>query len=119
MRRKDRSVRQRLFDILGAIEEGRSAAGDLSLEAFTNSTVHGLATERAIEIISEASRYIPSELQARTPLIPWRDVADIGNVIRHAYEKVDAEIIWTAVRKDFVSLEDAVRTILKGIPDDD
>jgi uncharacterized protein with HEPN domain len=97
MRRRDRSVRQRLFDILGAIEEGRSAAGDFS----------------------EASRYIPPELQAQTPLIPRRDVADVGNVIRHAYEKVDAEIIWTAVRKDFGSLEDAVRTILAGIPDDE
>jgi len=67
MKKKNRSVRQRLFDILGAIEEGRSAAGHLNLEAFANSTLHRLATERAIEIISEASRYIPPELQSQTP----------------------------------------------------
>jgi uncharacterized protein with HEPN domain len=60
----------------------------------------------------------PAGIASADASYPWRDVADIGNVIRHAYGKVDAEIIWTAVRKDFVSLEDAVRTILAGIPDD-
>ena len=119
MKKRDRSVRQRLFDILGAIEEGRSAAGHLSLEAFANSALHRLATERAIEIISEASRHIPTELQTLAPSIPWRDVADIGNVIRHTYEKVDPEIIWSAVRKDFGPLEAAVRTILASLPNDD
>jgi uncharacterized protein with HEPN domain len=119
MGEKDRSVRQRLFDMLGAIEQGRSAVGDMSLEAFAQSALHRLATERAIEIISEASRHIPPDLQAYAPLIPWRDVADIGNLIRHVYEKVDPEIIWFAVRKDFGPLEDAARAILAKVPDED
>jgi hypothetical protein len=38
--------------------------------------------EWGVEIISEASRYLPDELKARPPKIPWQKVAGIGNVLR-------------------------------------
>ena len=59
MRRPARRTHERLFDILDAIEQGRSAVGDLSLEAFLQRRLNQLAAERAIEIISEASRHLP------------------------------------------------------------
>ncbi len=33
----------------------------------------------------------------RNPGIPWRNVRDIGNVLRHDYQNVDAELIWELV----------------------
>jgi uncharacterized protein with HEPN domain len=33
----------------------------------------------------------------RHPEIPWRNVRDIGNLLRHEYENVDAEVIWETV----------------------
>lgn len=119
MRRASRSTHERLFDILDAIEQGRLAVGDLSLESFSQRRMNQLAAERAIEIISEASRHLPEPLKAQATSVPWRDVADIGNVLRHVYEKVDAKIIWSAIRKDFDVLEQAVRAMLASLPEQD
>ncbi len=54
--------------------------------------------ERNLEIVSEASRHIPSELKARAPKIPWREIAGIGNVLRHDYGGTDPRILWDAAR---------------------
>jgi uncharacterized protein with HEPN domain len=70
MRGPKRSARQRLLDILEAVAQGRSAVGEMNLEEFSQNMVHRYATERAIEIISEASRSIPAEWKAKTPEIP-------------------------------------------------
>jgi uncharacterized protein with HEPN domain len=40
-------------------------------------------------------RHIPEALRREAPQIPWRRVGDIGNHLRHAYHRVDAEILWT------------------------
>lgn len=65
-----RSARQRLLDILDAIEKGRSLATGFAPEEFSRSWVHRSATERMVEIISEASRHLPPELKGRFPAIP-------------------------------------------------
>lgn len=45
------------------------------------------AVERNIERISEASRHIPEEMKARFPGIAWKEIAGIGNVLRHDYPR--------------------------------
>lgn len=50
--------------------------------------------ERFLDILSEASRHIPEELKMSEPGIEWRQVAGIGSHLRHAYHRVDAEILW-------------------------
>ena len=57
-----------------------------------------MIVERAIEIVSEASRHIPLEIQERHPNLPWRQIRNIGNILRHEYQRVDQTLIWkTAV----------------------
>jgi uncharacterized protein with HEPN domain len=53
--------------------------------------------QRGIEIISEASRAIPDEVKDTRPEIPWRNVAGIGNVLRHGYDALSNRIIWGVV----------------------
>jgi len=45
---------------------------------------------RCLEIISEASRRLPSSLKERHPSIDWKRMAGAGNVYRHDYEDVAA-----------------------------
>jgi len=80
---------------------------------YTNSLQRG----QAIEIISEASRRIPDDLKATAPDIPWRDVADIGNFLRHVYERTDPEIVWTVVKFRLAPLEQAIRGMLERLND--
>ncbi len=56
------------------------------------------AVVRALEIVSEASRRLPSALRERYPDIDWVAVAAAGNIYRHEYEGVDERLVWQTVR---------------------
>lgn len=70
------------------------------------------AVERNIERISEASRHIPEELRVTCPQIPWREIAGIGNVLRHDYPQVRPREIWETVVRDLPILKEAVLVML-------
>lgn len=72
-----------LGHILQAIADYRVAVGDLDLEALILDRTRYYAAERLVEIISEASRRIPQEWKNEFPNVPWRDIAAVGNVLRH------------------------------------
>ncbi len=67
------------------------------------------AVIRCLEIISEASRRLSDELQARHPEIEWRQMAAAGNVYRHDYEDVAARFVWATVQRSLPPL----RTVLE------
>jgi uncharacterized protein with HEPN domain len=110
--RRARSVRQRLQDILDAIAHRAVHAGK-SFEAFLADAMLRDAVERNIERISEASRHIPEELTVRHPSIRWRAIADIGNVLRHAYDGVDDKQTWQVAARDLDGLKAAVTDMME------
>jgi uncharacterized protein with HEPN domain len=59
MRDEVRTARLSIYDMLDAIDIARRARAELTFEQFEESLLNRLAAERAIEIISEASRRIP------------------------------------------------------------
>lgn len=66
------------------------------------------ATTRCLEIISEASRRLPDDLRARHPEIAWKAMAGAGNVYRHDYEDVAAQLVWNTVQHALPSLKAVV-----------
>jgi uncharacterized protein with HEPN domain len=72
---------------------------DLDSATFQHDLRALYAVVRCLEIISEASRRIPDELKARHSSIPWREIAGAGNIYRHDYENVAANMIWETVRQ--------------------
>jgi uncharacterized protein with HEPN domain len=44
-------------------------------------------------------------------------VADIGNFLRHVYERTDPEIVWTVVKFRLPALERAIRGMLERLND--
>ena len=71
------------------------------------------AVQRAIEIISEASRRLPDTLTATEPGIPWPKVKRVGNILRHEYYEVQDEIIWEVVEKHLPPLKAAILRMLE------
>jgi uncharacterized protein with HEPN domain len=69
--------------------------------------------QRAIEVISEASRAIPDELADTQPEIPWPSVRGIGNVLRHEYDGLSDPIIWRVVVDELPKLKSPVQNIQK------
>jgi uncharacterized protein with HEPN domain len=98
-----------LTDIVEAIEHIRSEMADVPLDTFEGDWRKLWLVERGVEIISEASRRLPADLKARHPEIPWRKVAGIGNVLRHDYESIAAQIVWALVRDDLPPLDEVCR----------
>lgn len=68
--------------------------------------------ERRLERVSEAVRRLPTSLTGARPEIPWRGVADLGNVLRHAYDRVDQGRLWEIVVKDLPSMRAAIDALL-------
>lgn len=74
------------------------------------------ALERGFEILSEASRGIPDDLKSNEPSIPWRNIAGIGNVLRHDYDGVEFRVLLATAYADFGALEAALDRILSRLP---
>nr|WP_245311052.1 DUF86 domain-containing protein [Bradyrhizobium valentinum] len=70
-----------------------------------------MAVERLLEIISEASRSIPSDVKAQEPTINWRRLADLGNWLRHAYHRTDAGLLWAMIEDDLEPLNAFVQRV--------
>lgn len=109
-----RSAVPAINDILDAIAGIEQAVVGKSFADFEAEWILRRAIERAIEIISEASRRIPADLKMTRPEIPWRDVETIGNILRHEYHTVASPIIWNVVQSDLPALKAAVEAIAKG-----
>jgi uncharacterized protein with HEPN domain len=78
-----RKVGHAIHDILKAIERVETITRNKTLADFERSWELRWLVQRAIEIISEASRAIPDEMKSMRPEIPWSSVRGIGNVLRH------------------------------------
>jgi uncharacterized protein with HEPN domain len=90
---------------------GRSLA-DLNRDAIVRA-----AFERFLEIISEASRHVPAAMKNQHPEIPWQDIANFGNVLRHAYHRVDTQVLWETYVSDIDMLEGAVEALRRNMND--
>ena len=95
------------------VVEIRSLLARKSFDDMLQQPVTRAAFERFLEILSEASRHVPEQWKAsHGPTIPWRKVADLGNHIRHAYHRLDAEILWSIYEHDLGGLEVAIDRML-------
>jgi uncharacterized protein with HEPN domain len=98
------TLADRLQHVLEAIDDCQNILNERDQEAFARDRATRLAVERALEIISEASRHIPKELKERDATIAWRNIADLGNRLRHVYHRVDPNVLWDIVRRDLPAL---------------
>jgi len=94
-----------IADIVEAIEHIKSE----TLDDFERDWRKRWLVERGVEIISEASRHLSEELKARHPEIPWPKVAGIGNVLRHDYARIAADVMWHVSQNELADLERVCR----------
>ena len=112
----DEALAGRLEHMASAIANIERITSGRSMEDYRSDRDFAAALERYIEIISEASRHIPPALKSRHPEIDWRGIAGIGNVIRHAYDRIDAGKIWSVVEVYLGSLKTAIVAMRAASP---
>ena len=111
---KSSDPRQRLIHIRENIPLARNFVDGLTYEAFRDNLLVFYALTRCLEIISEASRRLPTELKERHSHIPWAEIAGAGNVYRHDYEDVQQRLVWGTVHERLPELLAAVERELAG-----
>lgn len=102
-----------LRDIQHHIDLAANFSAGFDRASFKDDIKTVYAVTRCLEIISEASRRLPDDMKARHPAIAWKQMAAAGNVYRHDYEDVAAELVWETVARALLPLRAAIEVELK------
>jgi uncharacterized protein with HEPN domain len=105
------TLADRLHDILTAVEDVETILTGITREELAKDKYRRLAVERSLEILCEASRHIPDSVKANVD-IPWRRIIDLGNLLRHAYHRVDPDTLWYIAQNDLPTLKTAVKELV-------
>lgn len=95
--RAGRAVRERLKDILDAIERTKRAEASLvRAEAVGDADGTRVALDAILYnlvVIGEAVIALPTEITRAEPEVPWRDVVDMRNFLSHEYFRVLTDVV--------------------------
>jgi len=108
------SRRWRFFveDILGAIERIQAYVGDKTFEEFSRNDLLLAAVERKFIVIGEAVRHVPNEILASYPAVPWRQMADMRNLVAHVYWGVNPQNLWDTIHQDLPPVVPLLQKVL-------
>lgn len=101
-----------LEDILEAVAKIEHYTKNLTRDDFIKNSMVVDAVVRNFEIIGEASKNVPTEVQNKLPHIPWKKLSGIRNRIVHEYFGVDINIIWFIIENELSQLK---QTVTKGL----
>jgi uncharacterized protein with HEPN domain len=104
--------------MLEAIARIETLTAGKTLTDYSQNSDMAAAIERYLERLPEASRHLPEELKVAEPQIDWRGVADVGNVLRHAYDQISDHRMWAIVTDDLAPLKSAVERMLAQLQRD-
>jgi uncharacterized protein with HEPN domain len=109
MKRNIRLYLQDLWESILAIEKYTK---NLSEEEFISNNMIQDAVVRRLEIMGEAVKNIDDEYRNKYPLIPWKKIAGMRDIITHEYFGVKLDRIWDVIRKDLPGLREKIKIII-------
>ena len=92
-----RSAKERIQDILNAIDTIQSRTADMSFDQFSQDETIVKAVIYDLIVIGEAAINIPADVQALAPELPWRLMSDMRNIMAHEYFQVNLRITWSTI----------------------
>ena len=107
-----KSPRARLLHIRDEIEGVAMIVRGLSFAQYQGSYMHRRAVERAVQIVSEAAKALPSDYLAKYPDAPWTSIVGIGNILRHEYQRLDDRQLWEIATVHLPKLRSIVAQML-------
>jgi uncharacterized protein with HEPN domain len=101
-----------LGDMRSACEKILRYTHDLTFDAFMNDEKTFDAVIRNLEILGEAAKHIPLQVQIQHPQIEWRKIAGMRDVVAHKYFGIDEDILWDVIQNRIPVLLEQVQGIL-------
>ena len=106
-----RDDRVSLDDILESIQKIETYTQEVSAADFAIDPQLQDAVIRRLEIIGEAVKNISSDLKDQYPIIPWRPMAGMRDVLIHGYFGVNIQRVWSVVKNDLPDLKQKILTL--------
>ncbi|MGB0381399.1 MAG: DUF86 domain-containing protein [Alphaproteobacteria bacterium] len=72
------------------------------------------ATLRNLELVGKAATYIPDDVRAAHPEIPWRMIIATRNRLFHGYLGIDDDTLWSIIRDDVPELLPPLQALKNG-----
>ena len=110
---RHREWRFRVEDMLEAISRIQTYTGGLTYEEFCHDQRTVDAVVRNLEIIGEAARHIPREIESTAPYVPWHQSKAMRNELIHAYFGLNLTIIWDTIQHDLPPLVPQLQRVLE------
>lgn len=101
-----------LADIIENAERIERYLAGTDRDAFASNGLMRDAVERCMERVCEAAHRLGERAAELMPNQPWGNIRGMGNPLRHAYDRISPDVIWTAARNDLPSLAADVRCAL-------
>lgn len=100
-----RAILDYINDILDGMIKAQEFVHGMSYEEFLQEVKTQFAVVRAIEIIGEATKNIPTSVRKKYPQIPWREIAGMRDKIVHEYFGLNLKVIWRTVNEDIPAVK--------------
>src|SRR3972149_565522 len=106
-----------LWDIADAVRRILTSVEGISYEEWSrDQNLRELVAYR-LAVIGEASNRISDSMRAQHPEVPWRRMVNQRNVLIHAYDEIDFDLVWQVVQNELRSLIAKIESIMPPIPD--
>ncbi len=103
--------RQHYQDILDAIESIESFTEGMDFASFRTDPKTVAAVERKLLQIAEAAVRLRAQ---PLPEQPWRNIRGMGNWLRHQYDRISLDTVWSTVTQDLPPLKAIARYALRS-----
>src|SRR5690349_353473 len=100
-------------DIIEYASDLLDATAGMEYDDFLANRIVQLAVSRCLEVMGEAARHVPPEVQVRYPDVQWRLMNDMRNVLIHAYTTIDTKIVWNVVTNEVPKTRERLQKLLE------
>ena len=102
---------QRIEHMIDTVDSLLLFSANLTIAGYAASLEKQYAVKFAFVMLGEDAARISDEIQSKYPDIPWRKIKGLRNIVAHAYNKTDDEIIWGTVTNDIEPLRQSLLKI--------
>ena len=103
-----------LDDILTSMLRITEYIGDKKFIEFKQNYMTVDAVVRNFEIIGEASKNVPENIQKKYPEVPWKKMYGLRNLISHEYFGIDYEMLWEIATVNLPKNIEDIRRIIEN-----
>lgn len=107
--RDDLSRYRDIVECIGLIQQ--FIAG-MDFEAYAKDEKTRSAVERQMLTLSEAAKHLGAAAEAACPGQDWKGFRGMGDILRHAYHRVDDRLVWDSATLELPPLKACIDKVL-------